>query len=419
MLEDAQEIPMSAIRQEKLQLPIQVAIGFFLLAGLLGALMRFIYLKEVPFLDYKYVLHAHSHVAMLGWGFTALASILVFRFLPNVALRRVYKNAFWGNIIAGIGMFFAFLYQGYGAVSIAFSTLHMFVAYYFAWHFINDLQKLPKTNAVKFAKWAIYLMVLSTLGLWAIAPVSILLGKLHPLYFASIQFFLHMQFNGWFTFGILALLFKHSEIHGREVQLPKGTFLILILSLVLTYSLSITWTTPEDFLFYLNSGGIMLQIIAFVLLAIGFYKTAVFPFQWDSLAGWLLRAGLLSLALKVMVQGAVAIPFIAKVSYMIRNFVIGFIHLTMLGAFSLSLIAILIHRGLLPRSPAALMGYRLLLLGFILTEAILFLQGILLWAQEGYFPNYDAIIFGATALLPLGLLLIFIASLQTKNILTN
>lgn len=406
---------ITPISQKAQKMTVQTAIAFFFLAALLGTLMRYIYLWEVPFLDYKHILHAHSHIAMLGWGFTALAGALLFIFLPHAVSRNVYRNALWGNLIAGVGMFFTFLYQGYGALSITFSTLHVVVAYYFAWYFLKDLKKLPRTNAVKFARWAIYWMVLSTLGLWALAPISSFLGKLHPLYFASIQFFLHMQFNGWFTFGILALLFKHSENNGREVQLPKGTFGLLQASLLLTYSLSITWSTPKDFLFYLNSTGVILQIIAFLLLAVGFFRSAAFSFPRRSLSAWLLRLGLLSLVLKVMVQGVVAVPFIAKVSYTIRNFVIGFIHLTMLGAFSLSLIAILMYRGFLPQTRMASTGSRLLAIGFILTETILFLQGILLWAEQGFITNYHAIIFGATALLPIALLFIFIGSLQKRD----
>lgn len=393
----------------------QIATGFFLLAAILGTLMRYIYLWEVPFLDYKNILHAHSHIAMLGWGFTALAGGFVFIVLPNEIISKVYKNAFWVNLIAGLGMFFAFLYQGHGAVSIAFSTLHLLVAYYFAWHFLRDLRILPSTNAVKFAKWAVYWMVISTLGLWAIAPVSALFGKLHPLYFSSIQFFLHFQFNGWFTYGVLALLFKCSEDKGQAIQLPKGTFGILQLSLLLTYALSITWSTPENILFYLNSAGVILQIIAFLLLAKGYSKSVDFFLTEDRLSGWLLRLGLLSLAFKIVVQGAVALPFIAKISYTIRNFVIGFIHLSMLGAFSLSVIALLLSRGFLPKSTLATTGYRLLALGFLLTEAILFIQGILLWAEKGFWPYYHVILLGTTALLPFALLLIFTTSFKTEN----
>lgn len=392
----------------------QVAIGFFLLAALLGALMRFIYLQEIPFLDYKHILHAHSHVAMLGWGFTALAGALVFSMLTTHQSIMPYQKVFIVNTIAGLGMFVAFLFQGYGAVSIAFSTLHVFIAYYFSWNFLKDIKNAPDSNSKTFAKWAVYLMLLSTLGLWSIAPVSMLFGKLNPLYFASIQFFLHFQFNGWFTYGLLALLFKHSENQGQVIRLPKHTFPILLTSVVLTYALSITWSTPESVLFYLNSIGVVLQLIAFALICLGFLKNSRFNFSKGSLVYWLFLTGILSIFFKTLTQGAVAIPFIAQVSYSIRNFVIGFLHLMMLGGFSLTLIALLLHQKILPDTKMAFNGYIILILGFVLTEVLLFVQGILLWAEEGFLPLYHEVLFGITLLLPLALILISIKPTKIK-----
>lgn len=406
---------MSIVSDKAKETTFQVAIGFFLLAALLGALMRFIYLQEIAFLDYKHILHAHSHIAMLGWGFTALGGTMVFFMLTKHHSIVPYRNALLVNTVAGLGMFITFLYQGYGALSIAFSTLHVFVAYYFSWHFLNDIKIEPSSNAKTFAKWAVYLMLLSTLGLWSIAPVSMLLGKLHPLYFASIQFFLHFQFNGWFMYGILALLFKYSENNGRIVHLPKYTFLILQISAVLTYALSITWSTPASVLFYLNSVGVVLQLIAFAMLLRGFLKNGKFNIPKGGVVYWLLLTGILSILFKILIQGAVAIPFIAQVSYTIRNFVIGFIHLMMLGGFSLTLIALLLHQQILPDTKVALKGYKTLMLGFVLTEAILFVQGILLWGEKGFFPLYHEILFGITLLLPLSLILILKSHTHLKT----
>ncbi|MCB0536905.1 MAG: hypothetical protein KDE33_05185 [Bacteroidetes bacterium] len=406
---------MSIVSNKAKETTFQLAIGFFLLAAFLGALMRFIYLQEIPFLDYKYILHAHSHTAMLGWGFTALAGALVFSMLTKHRSMVPYRNALIVNTVAGLGMFITFLYQGYGALSIAFSTLHVFVAYYFSKHFLNDIKITPSSNAKIFAKWSVYLMLLSTLGLWSIAPVGMLLGKLHPLYFASIQFFLHFQFNGWFMYGILALLFKHSENNGHAIKLPKYTFPILQTSVALTYALSITWSTPENVLFYLNSVGVVLQLLAFAMLLRGFLKNGKFDIPKGSIVYWLLLTGILSILFKILMQSAVAITFIAQVSYTIRNFVIGFIHLIMLGGFSLTIIALLLRQQILPTTTMALNGYRFLIIAFVLTEVILFVQGILLWAEKGFLPLYYEVLFGITLLLPLSIILILTSSNSFKT----
>ncbi len=173
----------------------QVAFGFFLIAALLGSIMRLIYICDVPFLDYMHLLHTHSHLAMLGWGFTALAGALVFIIVPEQSTNKHFQNTIVVNTIAGIGMLIGFMYQGYGAFSIAFSTIHVFCSYYFAWHYIKWTRH-TQDDSVYVSRWAVYWMLISTLGIWAVPVVSILLGKLHPLYFSSIQFFLHFQFNG-------------------------------------------------------------------------------------------------------------------------------------------------------------------------------------------------------------------------------
>ena len=54
----------------------------------------------------------------------------------------------------------------------------------------------------------------------------------------------------------------------------------------------------------------------------------------------------------------------------------------------------------------------MLVIGFIMTEIILFGQGTLLWAGLGYVSAYYEIIFGASILLPLGIL---IATLGQRN----
>lgn len=401
------------------KLTFGIAIVFFLLAAFLGSIMRLIFVTEIPFFDYKHVLHAHSHIALLGWGFIALAGILVFTMIPKVRNTKTYKLLFITNSVTALGMLVSFLVQGYGIVSIAFCTIHLILVYIFALHFLKDLKNVDNTYAKKFAIWAIITLLISTLGLLAIAPVSMFLGKLHPLYYASIQFFLHFQFNGWFTFGLLALLCKYLPKNENALKFPKGTFSIIIISLILTYTLSITWSTPKSILFYLNSIGVILQIIAFSMLWIGFSKNTKIPFKKLSIDGWLFRLGIISLASKIIVQGAVSIPFIAKISYTIRNFVIGFIHLTMLGAFSLTLLAILLYKNYIPDSILAKNGYALLIAGFILTEMILFLQGILFWAGLGFIPNYYEIIFIATLLLPISLLLICLSFLSKEKLNSN
>ncbi|MBK7086372.1 MAG: hypothetical protein IPH53_17635 [Flavobacteriales bacterium] len=103
------------------------ALGFFFAAGCIGALLRLIYVVEMPWLTFKPWLHAHSHVAMLGWLFPALLIALI-----GQDDRRPPRGfAVWMVISQALvlGMLFSFPVQGYGETSIACSTGQMLVGY--------------------------------------------------------------------------------------------------------------------------------------------------------------------------------------------------------------------------------------------------------------------------------------------------
>lgn len=394
-----------------------MVIGFsiFLVAGLLGLTMRYLFVNEIPFLKYKNIMHAHSHIAMMGWAFLLVSAGIIYFFDPNFRLKRVARNTLFLNTIAVVGMTVTFILQGYDIESIAFSAMHLFTAYYFG---INVLRKIPdrkRSTSHKFLRWCIYWYIISSLGLLAIGPVSSIYGAHHPFYTGSIQFFLHFQFNGWFTFGALAILTKFLENQGHVVVISGGIWATLILSVLLTYLLSVTFSTPLEILFYLNAVGVILQGIAFTFILKEIFKTLKTIRFHSPVIRVLFLLGIASLVTKVLIQLVVVIPFIAVISYTIHNYVIAFIHLIMLGSITFTISALLLQKELLPLNRIAKAGWVVLALGFLLTEFILFGQGTLLWMGAGFIPAYYEVILGATILLPLGIGIILISFLQQNQ----
>lgn len=384
----------------------KAALLFFLLAAILGTLMRYYYLREIPFLDYRHILHAHSHVAQMGWAFMLTSGAMLFFITPGIATARPYHYIFWLNVVSVAGMAITFLLQGYALPSIIFSTVHLVTAYLFAYRFLKDIRTTGGQAGNRFIRWSIYWMLVSTLGIWAIPVVSSTLGKMHELYYMSVQFFLHFQFNGWFTYAILGIWQHFLRKRGNVVALPNLAFWLLQLSLVLTYALSVTWSTPVSAIFYLNSLGVILQAAALFLILRTFFRVHN-PFK--DIAHWtdlLFAFGVLSLITKTVAQLAVAIPAVAEISYTIRNYIVGFIHLIMLGSVTLTLVAILLKQNVLPSDRTSRAGWLLLSSGFLLKEILLFGQGTLLWMKLGFMPYYHEILLGATALLPLALIVI-------------
>lgn len=401
---------MSFISKMGIRTWLRLALFNFLLATLLGALLRYVFVQEIPGLKFRFVLHAHSHVAMLGWLYLALFALLIAFFLPaEKQAKPVYKWLVIGTEISVLGMLATFPFMGYAGLSIAFSTLHLILSYIFAWYFLRDLRRVkgegrPMTHS--FVRAAIWFMIISTLGLWGIAPIVIFGLKGSAFYYAAVQFFLHFQFNGWYLFTVLGLLVYWLEQRG--IWLPgkvvRKVFYILIPATVLTYALAIAWSTPHWAVFLLNSLGVLLQLIA-----AGILFRLLFPRRRAILQGlsgwskWFLGLAFAGYFLKVLIQTAVIIPYIATIGFTIRNYVIGFIHLILLLVISAFIFGLGINKGVFSiQRPVARLGMISLSAGFLLSEFLLFLQGTFFWAALGFLPGYYTSLFVVSALIPLG-----------------
>jgi hypothetical protein len=376
------------------------AVFFFLVASLFGLAMRYFYIGELAFFEYKNLLHAHSHLALLGWGYLFLSGILAFTFISDEGRLRYYKKLLLLTVVANLGMMVSFPFQGYGLFSISFSTMHLLVSYVFAFSFLQDLKKSPKTPATSLIKWGLYWMVLSTLGLWAIGPVAALLSKTHPLYSMSIQWFLHLQLNGWFVYTLFGLLTHHLQGYTQSVQSIKILIGSLHVSMLLTYALAVSWSIAHPALYYLNAGGVMIQAVVYFHFIKPIWQNLRLGEKWIQM---LLILALTSLIAKAVIQLALVIPEVSIVAYTIRMYVIGFLHLVMLGGMSLGLAALALEKEWLPKAKLSKLGWILLSVGFLLTELLLLGQGTMLWLHVGFMPHYYSLLFISSLLFPLGL----------------
>ncbi|MEB2785360.1 cytochrome c [Algoriphagus persicinus] len=387
--------------------------GFFFLAVCLGLMMRSFHVIEIPYFEYRNILHTHSHLALLGWGYLMLVGGMVFGLVKEKDQIKNYKWLFLGTVIALLGMLFSFPFQGYGVFSISFSTLHVLLSYVFAYKLLKVIQSLEKTPATRLLRLAIWFMVISTLGLWALGPVTATLGRMHELYFMTIQWFLHFQLNGWFVLGGLGLILLYFEEKGFKITWPAYQEWILSISVVMTFMLAVTWAEPQPIFFQINSLAVIIQLIAYFWILKSTFKL-VTTNQFLGIAQTLLILALASLVAKAILQGLLVFPSIAEVSYSIRLYVIGFLHLVLLGAMTMGVSAVAIARGWINELPMSKIGWILLITGFVITEVLLFLQGTLVWLEMGFLPEYNFWLFLASCLFPLSLALL-LASLRSTE----
>lgn len=382
----------------------------------MGLLMRFYYLLPLKAVNYAFLLHAHSHVAMLGWVYLMIYVLVVHFFIPKEkSSKQIYNYLFWITEFTVVGMMIAFPIQGYALYSIVFSTLHILLSYIFCWLVWKDSVK-DRSFSHKLLLTAILFMILSTFGIWCLGPAVKMLGKQSSFYQIAIQFFLHFQFNGWFLFAILALFLKQFKTKVSERN-NRIFYVLLITATFLTVAFPVSWYVKNDLLNWINNLGILLQLGAFIY----FYKMLKSQINslravLDPAAKLVYSMALCSLVLKIGIQLLVLLPYVGEVSHQIRSFVIGFIHLTTLGIITGFLFGILIQNKLLSGSCFMIRsGIKCFVFGYLITEIILFLQGVFFYLGKGTLAGYYEIIFGSSVFIVIGLSLIFVSLLKTKK----
>lgn len=377
------------------------ALALLFVASILGLIMRFKVLTGKPTLPYKNILHAHSHTALLGFGFLFILGAYVFLILPASQNKRRYSRLLFVYVLAAIGMIASFLYQSYGAISITFSTIIMIAGYTMVYLFLKDYKKTSSHLKNPLITWSIYWFLISTLGIWAVGPMTAMLGRTHELYFLSIQFFLHFQFNGWFTLSILGLLVYLAKQRGLGYKVSPTGLWLLNGGLVLTYFLSVTFVSDLPVYFFLTSAGALLQIVAYYLILkpVIIHLIKVLDFrQWTTR---LLMTGIGCLILKVLLQGLVIFPSLAIISYSVREFIVGYIHLILLGGMTLTAAAILLKEGVLMPNKWNKIGWLGMAITFVIMEVILFSYAILTWQGIGNAFLYIRAIFYVTIPFPI------------------
>ena len=389
-------------------------INFFV-ASLMGLLLRWMYVAPISGVNFQFLMHGHSHVAMLGWVYLMLYCLIFYFFVPKENQQKpIYNTLFWVTELAVIGMMIDFPAQGYAFASILFSTLHIFCSYYFCYLIYKNAK--PSTFPEKRMLYtALFFMIFSTLGVWCLGPAVGMMGKTSALYQIAIQFFLHFQFNGWFLFAVLGLFFKQTKINldDKKFRLFYNSFVV---ATVLTLALPVSWSLSNPAFYWINVIGVAIQFISFVLfyqLIRPHLKTVFAPLSF--LEKTVYQFALYSLALKIIIQLVVIVPELAKVSHEIRNFVIGYIHLTMLGIITGFLFGFALQNKFLnPQKKIQKWGISIFLLGFVATEILLFFQGLWLFLNKGLFPDYYQNLLLSSICLPVGLLMLTIGIFKLK-----
>lgn len=373
-----------------------VAWGFLILTAAMGLFLRSMVLWPIGWADYRHFLHAHSHIGFLGWVFNAFFAVALGSFIDR-ADRRAFGRLFVVMQVADLGMLVAYPIQGYGAASIAFSTLHMVCAAVFAW-------KLWRRNGVT-AQAGLYLraslvfMVVSGLGPLVLGPLAAAGLRESSWYTMSIYFYLHFQYNGWFVFFLLAVVVQWITIHRGRMGSPRTgayAFWMLAVGCVVTFALSALWLDPPGWVHGLAALGAGLQLVG-TILWFRVYRPVHARFA-TGLATTFAAVALVAFVLKILLQVLAAWPgFIDLANH--RYTVIGFLHLVFLGITTPLLMAWAVEQGWVATTRTFVAGVWVFMVGAVATMVILFVVPVSgFWARGAIHA-----LFGAAAIMLAGL----------------
>ncbi|WP_343329870.1 hypothetical protein [Polaribacter staleyi] len=388
-----------------------VALFYFLIAASLGILLRLFPTTNVN-ANYKFIVHTHSHVALLGWVYIGLTTLIFHLFIKEEAKKK-YSKLFLSTQVTILGMLVSFPITGYALFSIIFSTLFIICSYWFYAFFRKNNNFNKGSFAYKFINTSLIFMIISSVGPWALGIIINTLGSTSHWYKNAIYFYLHFQYNGWFIFCLLGLFFHFLEKNNRVISSKKIStfFRLMIASCIFTLALSFLWINPPITIYIIAVLGSVIQIFSllFFYSIIKEQKT----FLKDKISRFffkLIRLIFVLFCLKIIIQTITAIPYFATLSYQIKDFVIGYLHLVFLGVISLSILFFLHQNKLISIPKKWILIY---LTGFILSEVFIFYKGFCNWQQLSIINNYYVILVLVSALLPIGVLGIFISNLKT------
>ena len=400
-------------------------LNLFIVA-LIGLLMRYKIGFEFPFLDQKHLQHSHSHFAFSGWISHTLMVLMVGFLEKRIEKRdkntehrlsRKYNLVLIANLICAYGMLIFFIIQGYGMISIFFSSSSIVVAGVFALFYFKDLRQIADDDLIKnWFKAALFFNLFSSLGTFALAYMMVTKNIHQNEYLASIYYYLHFQYNGWFFFACMGLLTAFLNLKSSENVFFNRTFWLFFIACIPAYFLSTLWLDLPTWVYTVTVISAFVQVYAWFRYLIIIVKTRReylqnFPFF---LRYVLLFVGF-ALSIKFILQLGSTIPVLSHLAYGFRPIVIAYLHLVLLAVITLFLLFYMYATHLIHFNKPIKIGVIIFSIGVVLNEIILAIQGVAAFSYT-LVPFVNEMLFGAALVLVLGIgITAFYSIIKVKN----
>ena len=387
-------------------------LNLTIVAGL-GMLMRYKIGFDFPHFMQKYLQHAHSHFAFSGW----ISLILMVCMIPFLRIsenrNKWYQWLLLLQSFCAYGMLIAFAVQGYGVVSIVFSTSSVLLSFVFAYAYFRDTVTMEQNHpAVPWFKAALLFSVLSAAGTFYLAYMMSGQKTDQHAYLASVYYYLHFQYNGWFFFACMGLFTGSLHQKAPGLFAFKSVFNWMFYACFPAYLLSILWLNLPNWMFGIIVAAAIGQVIGLVLFwqQIALHWRQVRVFFNGSKAVLLTLVGL-SLTVKIGLQAASTVPYVSELAFGFRTIVIAYLHLVLLGIITVFLLAYLWLNGYIKNNKPSFWGLMIFVAGVYLNEMVLGVQGIASFSYS-LIPYANHTLMAISALMFVSLLLVLSAQFR-------
>ncbi|GGB39731.1 hypothetical protein F3157_07215 [Virgibacillus dakarensis] len=393
----------------------------FTLTALSGLWMRLFSFFPSSTIPYTNVMHAHSHLAILGWAFIGVFLIFLTLFWKSIRQKRQAIALMITIFITSFLMFTAFIYQGYGVYSIIISSIHIFTEYWAALFIYRQLKQqnnLPNTSRL-FINGSLIALIISSIGPFSLGFISANGLRNSPIFDMAIYFYLHFQYNGWLylvLIGLFIIVLHQRRIHFHH-SLVKTGFWIYFAALFPGYFLSVLWGDLGSYGSILATIGSIGQWIGVLALVVAFKGIWLHLYkQVNEITIVCLWITFFLLVVKSTMELGLISPTMAELVYQTRSIIIGYLHFTLLGFVSIFILTqyqlarIIETKKILVQS-----GIIIFLIGFLVNELFLFGDGLARWCGFGSLPFFSQGLLAASVLLAIGILIIWLSFSRQKK----
>lgn len=390
---------------------LKISLLNLLIVAALGVLMRYKIGFDFPYFNQKNIQHAHSHFAFAGWITHALYILMIHYILkriPQVETKN-YKKIIIVNLVCSYGMLFSFFFQGYGILSIVLSTITIIIACFFAFFYFKDLEKIDDSTSSKpWFKAALLFNIISSLGTFYLAYMMASRNFNEHLYLASVYFYLHFQYNGFFIFTCLGLFFSESTSILPQFKYNKLFFKLFYISFVPAYFLSILWAKLPIWLYVIVAIAAFIQVFAWIKIIMAIKSGLKTGSTLTKFQSYLFLFVGIAFTIKLLLQLGSTIPSVSDLAFGFRPIVIAYLHLVLLAVISIFILTYMYTFKLISVNKLTTMALGLFTIGVLLNEIVLAIQGV---AAFGYIvvKYVNGILFSISLLLLLGAVLMLLS----------